>query len=176
MKQPPLDFSTARGSEVSVTTSLAFSFLLNFLPNITFPFPGSSCLCSESLATLNSANRSAAAMAEVCAQGCKPAIKLNSLSSSDISLTSNKRELNSLTNSRTVPVCLRFRRDCFATQLVLQGRNCSFNSFFSTSQVSTLSRLALASSDKRERHHSFASLVRYILVMETFSTSGILVA
>lgn len=70
-----------------------------------------------------------------------------------------------------LPVCLNFRSDSRATHARLHGIK-TFHSLWSLSHVELAGRPALTSSSILVRHHSFASPVRYILLIVTFSSSS----
>lgn len=78
------------------------------------------------------------------------------------------RELKSLTYFLTDPLCLSLFKKFLTIQAMLQARNCSFNSCFSTTHIS-ISGLVASSSLV---HQSLASSAIYILVIETFSSLG----
>jgi len=110
----------------------------------------------------------------IYAHGWSPERKLNSLSSSNILSISRIKELNFFTYSRTDPSCLNFFKSSLAIQDMLLGRNCSSNSCFRISYVSTFGFPALRSSLDIVRYHNFASPVRYIIAMFTYSSKLIL--
>ena len=100
--------------------------------------------------------------------------KLNYLSSSDMSLMSSNRDVNSFTYSRMVPICFNFCRATLAIHPVLQGKNYSLNSFFNSSHELKVLRSTWASSVWRLLYWSMASPVKYMPTKETCSLSGTL--
>lgn len=76
-----------------------------------------------------------------------------------------------MTHLRTNLSCFSFFNSFYAIQDVLLKKNCSFSSYFRLSLVLILGCLALKSSLILVLHQSLASLVRYITMRFTCSTT-----
>ncbi|KAI9194600.1 hypothetical protein LWI28_007473 [Acer negundo] len=89
-----------------------------------------------------------------CAYFCKPDMKLNNLSSSDMFWMSNINELKSFTYSLQEPVCFSFLRDSLANQLVLQEvkkRLTQLERWIGEPPDENITDLALLSVENKER-------------------------